>query len=91
MAFSIQQWGAINGLIHMNYSQRMYEAPAGVTTTVSRLASTLSTFFFPMILANYGLSLTMYIFFITIIYWFYTIIEYGARNKRKNLEETSAI
>ena len=48
-------------------------------------------FSFPMILANYGLSLTMYIFFITIIYWFYTIIEYGARNKRKNLEETSAI
>lgn len=91
MAFSIQQWGAINGLIHMNYSQRMYKAPAGGTTIVSRLASTLSTFFFPMILANYGLSLTMYISSALLFIGFILSLSMAPETKEKNLEETGAI
>ena len=33
----------------------------GFTTTISRIASAISTFFFPVILDNFGVSITMYI------------------------------
>ena len=63
----------------------------GFTTTVSRLASALSTFFFPMILENYGLSITMYISATLLFIGFILSICMAPETKGKNLEEPGAI
>ncbi|MGI2267511.1 MFS transporter [Staphylococcus cohnii] len=63
----------------------------GFTTTVSRLASALSTFFFPMILENYGLSITMYISSTLLFIGFILSIYMAPETKGKNLEEAGAI
>src|SRR5699024_12681514 len=81
MAFSIQQWGAINGLIHMNYSQRMYEAPAGGYYYSKPISFYFKYIFLPYDFSKLWAKSNHVYFFSTIIYWFYTIIEYGARNR----------
>ena len=63
----------------------------GFTTTVSRSASALSTFFFPMILENYGLSVTMYISSALLFIGFILSIYMAPETKGKNLEEAGAI
>lgn len=62
----------------------------GFTTTVSRIASAISTFFFPVVLANYGLSTTMYISSGLLFIGFIVSIFMAPETKNKGLDDASS-
>lgn len=62
----------------------------GFTTTVSRIASAISTFFFPVILSNYGLSTTMYISSDLLFIGFIVSIFMAPETKNKGLDDASS-
>ncbi len=63
----------------------------GFTTTISRIASAISTFFFPAILANFGLSVTMYIAATLLLIGFIISAIMAPETKNMNLEQAGSI
>lgn len=59
----------------------------GFTTTISRIASAISTFFFPVILDNFGVSITMYIAAFLLMIGFVISAFMAPETKSMNLKE----
>lgn len=63
----------------------------GFTTTISRIASAISTFFFPVILDNFGVSITMYIAAFLLMIGFVISAFMAPETKSMNLKEAGSI
>lgn len=63
----------------------------GFTTTISRVASAISTFFFPVILTNFGVSNTMYIAGFLLFIGFVISVMMAPETKNMNLQEAGSI
>jgi len=63
----------------------------GFTTGVTRVASSIGTFFFPFIMANYGVAVTMYICGALFFIGFLVCLFMAPETKNMSLSESSSI
>lgn len=63
----------------------------GFTTTISRIASAISTFFFPLLLSQLGLSITLYIAGGLLFIGFIVSYFLAPETKNMNLTEVATI
>ncbi|MED4074209.1 MFS transporter [Priestia endophytica] len=84
---SIHQWIYPNEL----FPTKIRGTALGFGTGISRIGSSLSTFLFPIILSQYGLSVTLYICASLFFIGFIISILMAPETKNMSLEETSSL